>query len=155
MKLKWKPCLLSNLCVNTLLPSWVKICYISWLTDITKVSNSKSDLQPLSRSLAVMPSDKPYMIFSYFFIVTMSLIVFSALMLLVGWREAIQPVKKWVVGCWSGCLWQGTYLHMSELIQLPLTTSCSCKSRLVFTFLVPAHPGSPRLRAVKRVLLLL
>jgi len=32
---------------------------------------------------------------------------------------------------------------MAQLIPLPLTISCSSKSRMVFTFLVPAHPGSP------------
>jgi len=38
---------------------------------------------------------------------------------------------------------------------LSLTVSCSSKSRLVFTFLVLAHPGSPGQRAVERVLLML
>jgi len=38
-------------------------------------------------------------------------------------------------------------LHMAQLMPLPLTESCSSKSRLVlpswFTFLVPAHPVCP------------
>jgi len=34
---------------------------------------------------------------------------------------------------------------------LPLTVSCSSKIQIGFTFLVPAHPGSPGQRAVKRV----
>ena len=34
---------------------------------------------------------------------------------------------------------------------LPLTVSCFSKIRIGFTFLVPAHPGSPGKRAVKRV----
>jgi len=34
---------------------------------------------------------------------------------------------------------------------LPLTVSCSNKIQIGFTFLVPAHPGSPGKRAVKRV----
>jgi len=46
------------------------------------------------------------------------------------------------------CLGQGADVHMALLMPLPLTISCSSKSRLVylpgFTFLVPAHPGSPR-----------
>jgi len=46
------------------------------------------------------------------------------------------------------CLGQGSDLHMAQLMPLPLTISCSSKSRLVFfpgsTFLVPAYPGSPR-----------
>ena len=48
------------------------------------------------------------------------------------------------------CLERGADLHMAQLI--PLRTS---KSRLVFTFLVLAHPGSPGKRAVKRVCVLL
>jgi len=34
---------------------------------------------------------------------------------------------------------------------LPLTVSCYSKIQIGFTFLVPAHPGSPGKRAVKRV----
>ena len=34
---------------------------------------------------------------------------------------------------------------------LPLTISCFSKIQIGFTFLVPAHPGSPGQRAVKRV----
>ena len=49
------------------------------------------------------------------------------------------------------CLERGADLHMAQLMPLPLTVSASVKSRLVFTFLVPAHPGSPGQRAVKRV----
>jgi len=49
------------------------------------------------------------------------------------------------------CLEQGTDLHMVQLIPLPLTVSCSNKIQIGFTFLVPAHPGSPGQRAVKCV----
>ena len=48
------------------------------------------------------------------------------------------------------CLEQGADLHVAQLIPLPLSLA-SVKSRLVFTFLVPAHPGSPGKRAIKRV----
>ena len=34
---------------------------------------------------------------------------------------------------------------------LPLAVSCFSKIHIGFTFLVPAHPGSPGQRAVKRV----
>ena len=34
---------------------------------------------------------------------------------------------------------------------LPLTVSCFSKIHIGFTFLVPAHPGSPGQRAVERV----
>jgi len=37
------------------------------------------------------------------------------------------------------------------LLGLPLTVSCFSKIQIGFTFLVPAHPGSPGKRAVKRV----
>jgi len=34
---------------------------------------------------------------------------------------------------------------------LPLTVSCFSKIQIGFTFLVPAHPGSPGQRSIKRV----
>jgi len=40
---------------------------------------------------------------------------------------------------------------MAQLMPLPLTVSCFSKSQIGFTLLVPAHPGSPGQRAVKRV----
>ena len=39
---------------------------------------------------------------------------------------------------------------MVQLMPLPLTVSCSSKIQIGFTFLVPAHLGSPGKRAVKR-----
>jgi len=38
---------------------------------------------------------------------------------------------------------RGADLHMAQLIPLPLTISCFSKIQIAFTFLVPAHPGSP------------
>ena len=49
------------------------------------------------------------------------------------------------------CLERGADLHMAQLMPLPLTVSCFSKIQIGFTFLVPAHPGSPGQRAVKRV----
>jgi len=49
------------------------------------------------------------------------------------------------------CLEQGADLHMAQLMPLPLTVSCFSKIQIGFTFLVPAHPGSPGQRTVKRV----
>ena len=49
------------------------------------------------------------------------------------------------------CLERDADLHMAQLMPLPLTVSCFSKIQIGFTFLVPAHPGSPRQRAVKRV----
>ena len=49
------------------------------------------------------------------------------------------------------CLERGADMHMAQLMPLPLTVSCFSEIQIGFTFLVPAHPGSPGRRAVKRV----
>ena len=49
------------------------------------------------------------------------------------------------------CLERGADLHMAQLMPLPLTVSCFSKIQIGFACLVPAHPGSPGQRAVKRV----
>jgi len=46
---------------------------------------------------------------------------------------------------------QTCIIIMAQLMPLPLTVSCFSKIQIGFTFLVPAHPGSPGQRAVKRV----
>ena len=46
---------------------------------------------------------------------------------------------------------RGADLHMAQPMPLPLTVSCFSKIQTGFTFLVPAHPGSPGKGAVKRV----
>ena len=74
-------------------------------------------------------------------------------MLLVGRQEGHPACKKtewWVAGIVI-CLDLGADLHMAQLMPLPLTVSCFNKIQIVFTFLVPADPGSPGNRAVKRV----
>ena len=48
------------------------------------------------------------------------------------------------------CLEQGADLHTAQLMPLPLIVSCFSKIQIGFTFLLPAHPGSPGQRAVKR-----
>jgi len=60
----------------------------------------------------------------------------TTLMLLVGGRKGIRPVKNWVMGCWRGCLGWGADLQIAQQMPLPLTISCSSKSRLVLPFLV-------------------
>jgi len=78
---------------------------------------------------------------------------------LVGCQEGHPACKKiewWTAGVVIS-LGRGADLHMAQLMPLPLTISCSLalvKFRLVFTFLVPAHLGSPGQRAVNWVLLL-
>ena len=49
------------------------------------------------------------------------------------------------------CLERDADLHIVQLMPLPLTVSCFSKIQIGFTFLVPAYPGSPGKRAVKRV----
>jgi len=71
------------------------------------------------------------------------------LTLLVGWQEGHPACKKteWWDAAVVMCLGQGADLHMAQLMLLPLTISCSSKSRLVylpgFTFLVTAYPDGP------------
>ena len=80
-------------------------------------------------------------------------IAFSALTLLVGRQEGHPACKKtewWGTGMVI-CLERGADLHMAQLMPLPLTVSCFSKVQIGRTFLVPAHPGSPRKRAVKHV----
>jgi len=71
------------------------------------------------------------------------------LMLLVGEEGGIRPAKYWVVGCWCG------YMSGSMCIFACGPAVCHCHSLSLapvnpdwfylpgFTFLVPAHPGSP------------
>jgi len=49
------------------------------------------------------------------------------------------------------CLELDADLHTAQLMLLPLTVSCFSKIRIGFTFLVPAHLGSPGQGVVKRV----
>ena len=50
----------------------------------------------------------------------------------LGSRKGIRPVKpEWWYAGMVMCLGQGTDLHMAQQMPLPLTISCSMKSRLV------------------------
>ena len=49
------------------------------------------------------------------------------------------------------CLERDADLHTAQLMPLPLTVSCFSKIQIGFTFLVPAHLGSPGQRAIKRM----
>ena len=78
---------------------------------------------------------------------------FSALTLLVVRQEG-HPACKKTEQRGAGmviCLERGADLHMAQLMPLQLNVSCFSKIQIGFTFLVPAHPGSPGQRAVKRV----
>jgi len=78
---------------------------------------------------------------------------FSALTLFVGRQEGHPACKK--TELWGAsmviCLERGADVHMSQLMPLPLTVSCFSKIQIGFTFLVPAHPGSPGKKAIKRL----
>jgi len=73
-------------------------------------------------------------------------------MLLVGRLQGHPACKKkwWGAGV-VVCLEQGVDLHMAQLMRLPLTVSCFSKIQIDFTFLVPAHLGSPGKSVVKWV----
>jgi len=73
--------------------------------------------------------------------------------LLVGQQEghpACKKTEQWGAGVVI-CLERGAELHMAQLMPLPLIVSCFSKIQIGFSFLVPAHLGSPGKRAVKRV----
>jgi len=79
------------------------------------------------------------------------LYAFSALMLLVGRQEGHPACKNsewWGAGVVI-CLERGADLHMTQLMPLPPTVSCSSKIQIGFTFLVPAYPGCPGKEAIK------
>ena len=46
------------------------------------------------------------------------------------------------------CLERGADLHIAQLMPLPLTVSCFSNIHIGFTFVVPAHLGSPVKRAL-------
>jgi len=80
---------------------------------------------------------------------------FSALTLLVGRQEeegqpACKKTERWGAGV-VVCPGRDADLHMAQLMPLPLTVSCFSNIQIGFSFLVPALPGSPGRRAVKRV----
>ena len=78
---------------------------------------------------------------------------FSAFTLLVG-RQERHPAGKKTEQRGAGmviCLVRGADLHMAQWIPLPLTVPCFSKIQIDFTFLGPAHPGSPGQRAIKRL----
>jgi len=63
-------------------------------------------------------------------------------------------VLAWLSVC-SELLQLAADLHMAQLMPLPSTVSCFTTIQIAFTFVVPAHLGTPGQRAVKRTLLLL
>jgi len=74
-------------------------------------------------------------------------------MLLVEWQEGHPACKKLSGGVlvWLFVWSKVQTLHMAQLMPLPLAVYCFSKIQIGFAFLVPAHPGSPGQRAIKRV----
>ena len=76
----------------------------------------------------------------------MCLCAFTALTLLVVRQEG-HPACTVKTEWWGSgvviCLQRGADWHMAQLMPLPLTVSCFSKIQIGFTFLLPAHPGSP------------
>jgi len=64
--------------------------------------------------------------------------------------SGLQKTEWWGAGVVI-CLKRGADLYMTQLMPVPLTISCFSKIQIGFTFLVPAHPGSPGQSAVKWV----
>ena len=62
----------------------------------------------------------------------------------LGGRKGIWPVKNWVVGCWHGYL-SGAWCRLAydPADATATLVSCFSKIQIGFTFLVPAHLGSP------------
>ena len=76
-------------------------------------------------------------------------------MLLVGGggqkeNPACKKTEWWGAGIVI-CLERDADLHTAQLMPMPLTVSCFSKIQIGFTFLVPAHSGSPGQRAIIRV----
>jgi len=86
-----------------------------------------------------------------------SVCAFSALTLLVGRQEGHPACKTLSGGCWRGYL-SGARCRLAygpadaTATQLSLAPA---KIQIGFTFLVPAHPGSPGQRAVKWVMMMM
>jgi len=74
-------------------------------------------------------------------------VAFGALTLLVGRQEGHPACKKLSGGVLA---WLSAWSEM-QTCPADATAACFSKIQIDFTFLVPARPGSPGQRAVKRV----
>ena len=131
--------------------NWVMMCCCGYLSGA------------ISRLFAYGPADatlfrKPiiscivYIQIGFTFQYFQCLVPYSALMLLVGRQKghpACKKLERWGTGMVI-YVERDADLHMAQLMPLPLTVSCFSKIQIVFTFLLPAHLGSPGKRAVKR-----
>ena len=88
-------------------------------------------------------------LFFYLLLLITCLQCFDAVGWAAGRASGLEKTEWWGAGVVI-CLERGADLHMVQLMPLPLP-SCSSKIQTGFTFLVPAHLGSPGKRAVKSV----
>jgi len=88
--------------------------------------------------------------FTVYCIICISLQWFDTVVWGAGRASVCKKTEWWGAGVVI-CLERDTDLHMAQLMPLPLTVSCFSKIQLGFTFLVPAHLGSPGKRTVKGV----
>ena len=81
---------------------------------------------------------------------------FNAMMVLVGQQEGHSTCKKLGGGCWHGYL-SGARCRLAygPADATALTVSSFSKIQIGFTFLVPAHLGSPGKRPRRRSLVIL
>ena len=77
-------------------------------------------------------------------------LLISLVLLCLKYFDAVGLVAGRAKTEWCGagvvsCLERGADLHVAQLmpVPLPLTVSCFSKIQIGFTFLVPAHLGSP------------
>ena len=88
----------------------------------------------------------PFIYIVFCFIVLFNVLPkFSALTLLVGRQEGHPACKKLTGGvlAWLSVWSEVQTLYTAQLMPLPLTVSSFSKIQIGYTFLVPAHPGSP------------
>jgi len=71
--------------------------------------------------------------------------------ILIDYHYSIVEIVEWWGTGAVICLERDADLHMAQLMPLPLTVCYFSKIQIGFTFLLLAHLGSPRKRAVKRV----
>jgi len=77
-----------------------------------------------------------YGIYIKLYFILLLLLSFSAVTLLVGHQEGHPACKKLSGGMLAWLSAWGADWHIAQQMPLPLTISCSSKSRLVLTFLV-------------------
>ena len=121
------------------LPCWTS-CVHKW--DLTSLDKCECRMAQCCTKYASMTT-----------LMFLTLPAYSALTLLVGWQEGHPACKKLSGGllAWLSVWSEVQTCIMAQLMPLPLTVSCLSKIQIGFTFLVPAHPGSPEKMAVKRL----